>query len=159
MFKRLSQARISLRLPALIVGTLIMTVIVASETYYLQLCQAAISTLPSTHRLSALGTRTKTKTTRPASRHLERPQPLRSQAGVAWFAPHAHVRRSDESATGAPKIPQGPWQRSAFVRFADTQARISSSLSQCLPNLISSTPHQRLWPVASIFQPRAALGR
>ena len=36
MFKRLSQARISLRLPALIVGTLIMTVIVASETYYLQ---------------------------------------------------------------------------------------------------------------------------
>ncbi|NVO28512.1 HAMP domain-containing protein [Donghicola sp. C2-DW-16] len=36
MFRRFTEARISLRLPALIVGTLIVTVMVASETYYLQ---------------------------------------------------------------------------------------------------------------------------
>lgn len=36
MFRRFTEARISLRLPALIVGTLIMTIVIASETYYAQ---------------------------------------------------------------------------------------------------------------------------
>ncbi len=53
MLKRFTQARISLRLPALIVGTLIMTVIVASETYYLQFKREAERAAKATSDVTA----------------------------------------------------------------------------------------------------------